>query len=182
MELRKCINNKEGINVRETKTGPRLTINQLKLSIAMELKCEGYSTVIFDKLIEACGRKIRVHVYCEDELGLRMAVYCINKSSQIKPHEIFDIVELVRNGVEDCDVALAFPLALLPKAQVLIGLTTRVYTLDDYGRVWIHYPSNNIHRKTSWIDQDLTNPEADEGIEALNGFVATTQMRLSYVV
>ncbi|MEM3640569.1 MAG: hypothetical protein QXH37_01410 [Candidatus Bathyarchaeia archaeon] len=50
------------------------TMNQLKLAIATELKSEGYNIVMFDKPIEACGRRIIAHVYCEDNLGLRIAV------------------------------------------------------------------------------------------------------------
>lgn len=158
------------------------TLNQLKLSIAMELKSEGYSTIVFDKLIETCGRIVRAHVYCEDELGLRMAVYCINKPSQVRPNEILDVIELIKSSVEDCDVALAFPLTLLRKAEVLIGLTGKVYMLDSDGRVWIHYHWNGMHDKAMGAPLNFVNSRAEEDSEALNGRVEITQMRLPYVV
>lgn len=157
------------------------TMNQLKLAIATELKSEGYNIVMFDKPIEACGRRTIAHVYCEDNLRLRIAVYCINRPSQVRPDEILDTIELIKNSVEDCDVALAFPLALLPKARVLIGLTSRVYILDDDGRVWVHYPLNGMHGNVAWAPLGHIDPKLDEDSEAPSSSIEATHMRLPYI-
>jgi len=164
--------------------GSTPTVDKLKLYIAMELKSEGFSTVVFDKLIDAHGWKVKVHVYCEDELGLCVAIYCVNSPRQVKPKEISGIVELIRQNVEGCEVALAFPMALLPKAKVLIGLTSRVYMLDEDGRVWVHYPWS-VYDKASSKHLDHENLEDDactQDFEPFECMLERTQMRPFYVV
>jgi len=173
--------NGNGSGARSHRTNP--TMSQLKLSVALELKSEGFSTIVFDKLIDVCGRRIKVHVYCEDELGLRVAVYCINSIGQVRPNEISSIVELIRQNVDDCEVALAFPMALFPKAEVLIGLTSRVYMLDEGGRVWVHYPWS-VHSRASSVQLDHENLEDDvcaQDFEPFEGTLERTQMQPFYV-
>jgi hypothetical protein len=156
-------------------------MNQLKLAIAMELRFEGYNKILFDRIVEVDGQKIQIHVYCEDPLESRVAVYCVNRADQIRPNNIMDIVDLIERGVDDCDVALAFPLSLLPKAKILIGLTRKVYLLDDDGRVWVHYPCNDLHKRTSCANLSSASVEGSEDYEMIDG-QTETQMRLSYVV
>ncbi|MEM1883596.1 MAG: hypothetical protein QXE14_03230, partial [Candidatus Bathyarchaeia archaeon] len=43
-----------------------LTLSQIKLSVALELKAEGYENVFFDEVVEFKGRRAKAHVFCED--------------------------------------------------------------------------------------------------------------------
>jgi len=135
-------NNKNGHDGRGggRKLRPTLTLSQIKLAVALELRAEGFETISFDRVVEFGGRKVRVHVLCEDEDGVRLAVYCIHRANRMDPHEVFAAINAIRNGIEDCTVALAFPLALLPRASPIIGMTSRVFMVDSKGRVWNHYP------------------------------------------
>ncbi|MDW8024235.1 MAG: hypothetical protein RMJ15_11000 [Nitrososphaerota archaeon] len=167
-------------NARSDNAGLFPTMNQLKLCIAMELKSEGFSTVVFDKLLEVYDRRIKVHVYGEDELGLRIAVYCVNRPCHVKPNEILDIVNLIRSGIEDCDVALAFPLVMLDRAKVLIGLTSKVYMIDDDGKVWVHHLWNIMHEDPILPALSSAHYQVDEDSEI--HIREASQVRLHYVV
>lgn len=173
--------NKSNNNAEKVDVAPRITMNQLKLAVAMELRYEGYNKIVFDKIIEVNNRKIQIHVYCEDELESRVAVYCVNRADRIRPNDIMDIVDLIGRGVEDCDVAIAFPLILLPKAKILIGLTRKVYLLDNDCRVWVHYPWNVIRKEIPWVHLNAADIESKEDFEVFDNQAARTQMRLSYV-
>ncbi|MCX8153614.1 MAG: hypothetical protein N3E52_04180 [Candidatus Bathyarchaeota archaeon] len=126
-------------NPQECSMGLSPTMTQLKLSIAMELRSEGYSKVFFDKVIEAFGRKARVHVLAEDELGCSLAVICMNKPGELDLGGLSDAVEVVQRSLgEDGEVAIAIPVGLLGKARKIFGITRKVFLVDEELRVWTH--------------------------------------------
>jgi len=102
------------------------TLNQLKLSAASEFRADGFD-VTFDRVVEFSGRRIKFHVYCEDVLGTRVAAICLNEVNDVRIREIFDVVDLVRFSGEDIEVVVCFPISLLNRARVLIGITSRVF-------------------------------------------------------
>ncbi|MEM3627589.1 MAG: hypothetical protein QXZ25_06140 [Candidatus Bathyarchaeia archaeon] len=120
-----------------------LNMNQLKLSIALELRSEGFNKVFLDKVFEAFGRKVRVHVFAEDELGECLAVICVNKVGGLDPVGLSDAVEAVQRALgEDGDVAIAIPISLLDKAGGIFGITRRMFLVDGELRVWTHLRDN----------------------------------------
>ncbi|MEM1542973.1 MAG: hypothetical protein QXV82_10120 [Ignisphaera sp.] len=163
---------------RVIKTDYTFGINQIKLAVATELRLEGYSTIIFDKIIEGCGRKVRIHVYCEDDLGMGEAVYCVNETHGMNLEEVSDVIKLIKAGLAkdevDCTVSLAFPLSLLRKASALIRLVPKVYMVDEDGRVWVHYPWSGTRRIEFLINNIILGEsiEGDSWSSAVN-----TQMR-----
>jgi len=133
-------NNKSGHAEKgdKRKLRPTLTLSQIKLAVALELRAEGFETVVFDRVVEFGGQRVRVHVLCEDEDGFCLAVYCVNRAELMKVERVFEVVNIMsRCGY---DVAIAFPLTLLERAAEIIGMTNRVFMVDSEGRVWIHYP------------------------------------------
>ncbi|MEM1666171.1 MAG: hypothetical protein QXW12_02340 [Nitrososphaerota archaeon] len=52
--------------------------------------------------------------------------------------KVFEVVDIISRG--GYEAALAFLLNLLNKATEVIGLTRRVFMVDQDGRVWVHYP------------------------------------------
>jgi hypothetical protein len=162
------------MNSRVKNNKNNISISQLKLAVALELKAEGYDTIIFDRVISAHGRKMKVHVYCEDEVGTRIAVLCLNKSEDLKPGEVFETVEFIESHIEDCRVALALPIALLPRACEIIGLTGRVYLVDFEGRVWVHDHHRRPHTEILVLpaDEGVENYDADRAVEARDFYIA----------
>jgi len=162
------------MNTHVKKNGNNISISQLKLAVALELSVEGYDTIVFDRIISAHGRKMKVHVYCEDEIGTRVAVLCLNKSEELKPSEVFEAIEFIESHIEDCRVALALPIALLPRAGDIIGLTGRVYLVDFEGRVWVH----DHHRRPRTeilvlpANEDYDADRAVEGSEVRDFYIA----------
>ena len=154
-----------------------LTLSQIKLAVALELRAEGFETVVFDRVVEFGGRKVRVHVLCEDEDGVRLAVYCIHRANLMDPHEVFAAINAIRNGIEECTVALAFPLVLLPRASPIIGMTSRVFMVDSKGRVWNHYPwqGSRLIEVFREAEEALLEREEDECMLTIKG--QSTQMR-----
>jgi len=159
------------------KLRPTLTLSQIKLAVALELRAEGFETVVFDRVVEFGGRKVRVHVLCEDEDGVRLAVYCIHRANLMDPHEVFAAINAIRNGIEECTVALAFPLVLLPRASPIIGMTSRVFMVDSEGRVWNHYPwqGSRLIEVFREAEEALLEREEDECMLTIKG--QSTQMR-----
>lgn len=120
-----------------------LTMNQLKLSIALELRSEGFNKVFFDREVEAFGRKVKVHVLAEDELGGCLAVICVNRVGGLDPVSLSDAVEVVQRALgEDADVAIAMPINLLNKAKEIFGITRKMFLVDGELRVWTHLRDN----------------------------------------
>ncbi|MGB9959863.1 MAG: hypothetical protein ACPLKQ_05020 [Candidatus Bathyarchaeales archaeon] len=141
-----CINTHVSTNKfcdsRSTKIELVPTMNQLKLAIALELKAEGYSAIIFDKVIETKKGKVRVHVFGEDTLGV-LAVVCINRLEQLNLSSLVDSVEGIQQVLgEDGDVAIAMPMHLINKADDIFGITGKVYLVDNAFRVWTHLCDN----------------------------------------
>jgi|GEM_PF-2698208 len=127
------------------RTTAAMPLNELKLAIALELKLEGYTYITFDKVVDIDYAKARVHVLAEDELGLSLAVICINRSENLDPNTLLDLVSDVQRKLgEDCEVAIAIPLALLDKAADVFGFTPRMFMVDNKFRVWVHYGRHGV--------------------------------------
>ena len=125
----------------KTKASKKMKISMaaLKLAVALQLKQEGYVEVVFDKPVEACGKRVKMHVFAEDEIGTCAVVWCITKPSQIRYDRLAEIFDIVEAGLGlDCKVAVAIPISLIGYVDRLIGLTYRVYMLDMEGKVWVH--------------------------------------------
>jgi len=137
------------------------TLNQLKLCAASEFRAEGFD-VTFDRVIELSGRRIRFHVYCEDVLGTRVAAICVNEVNDARIREVFDVIDSVRFSGEDIEVVVCFPISLLNRARVLIGITPRVFMVDCDGRVWVHYPWQGVRRAKITIPLEQISQEGDE--------------------
>jgi hypothetical protein len=149
---------------REKNRTPTIPLSELKLSVALELKLEGYDHITFDKVIDINSTKAWVHVLAEDELGLSLAVICINRPGNLDPNALLDLVSAVQRKLgEDCEVAVAIPLTLLNKAADIYGLTPRIFLVDDKLRVWIHSCRHGI---TDAIRYGLPSPKtmADDNI------------------
>jgi hypothetical protein len=99
----------------------------------------------------------------------------------VKPNNILDIVDLIGRGIKDCEAALAFPLALLPKAKVLIGLTRRVYLVDDEGRVWVHHPWSGLRGETPLVPSSSDVQESYEDYVP-KGLAGGVSAQLFYVI
>jgi len=118
---------------------PAVSLITLKLAVALQLKQEGYVEIVFDKPVEAYGKKVKVHVFAEDEIGARVVVWCITKASQIKYDYLAEIFDIIKNELgSECIIAIAMPISLIGYVDGLIGLTYRIYMLDLTGKIWVH--------------------------------------------
>ncbi|MEM3640570.1 MAG: hypothetical protein QXH37_01415 [Candidatus Bathyarchaeia archaeon] len=63
----------------------------------------------------------------------------------------------------------------------MIGLTSKVYMLDDGGRVWVHYPWNGLQGNFAWAPLGHTDPKLDEDSEIASSSIEATHMRLPYI-
>ena len=116
-----------------------VSLMTLKLAVALQLKQEGYVEVVFDKPVESYGKRVRVHVFAEDELGARVVVWCITKAFQIKYDYLAEIFDIIKNELgSECMIAIAMPISLMGYVDGLIGLTYRIYMLDLTGKIWVH--------------------------------------------
>lgn len=120
-----------------------MSLTSLKLTIALELKAEGYTHIEFDKVVELNSRRAKIHVLGRDEIGDCLAVLCINRLKEVNLNILADTVEVVqKNFGEDGDVAIAIPISLLEEAGALFGITNRVFLVDHECRVWSHSCDN----------------------------------------
>lgn len=172
---------KKKCGMKRSKLQPTLTIDQIKLGVAFELKCEGYDYIVFDRIVECNGRRIRVHVYCEDEFGSRLAVYCINKVAHMDPGAVFTIINSIRESIDDCEVALAFPVNMLRRASQIIGLAAKVFAVDEDDRVWIHYPfeDTRLTKVLREAFEEVGGDEDDKSISIIGS--QTTRLRPFYI-
>lgn len=63
----------------------------------------------------------------------------------LDPYRVFSAVDAIRNSKRDCNATPALPLTLLPRASSIMGMTSRIFTIDGKGEVWIHYPWKEAH-------------------------------------
>ncbi|MEM3588169.1 MAG: hypothetical protein QXO71_12725 [Candidatus Jordarchaeaceae archaeon] len=178
--MRMC-GSRNQIRITSKNSGSTLTLNQLKLAVALELRSEGYENIVFDKVIECFGRKIRIHIFAEDELGSRIAVHCVNRTADMNPRAIFDLIHSIRSNVEDCEVTLVFPLSLLSRASAIIGMTSRIFAVDHEGRVWVHYPFEDTRLVKALREafEDTTEDESDQKTQLAGN--QSVQLRVPYI-
>ncbi|MGB9841405.1 MAG: hypothetical protein ACPLKZ_01640 [Candidatus Bathyarchaeales archaeon] len=114
-----------------------LTLDDIKLAVALDLKLNGYVHITFDRPILVHGRKEKIHIHAEDDLGISYAVICISSPAKLDPNSIIDAVSAIQAeiGVEG-EVAVAIPISLLDKAKDLFGLTRQMFMVDGELRVW----------------------------------------------
>jgi hypothetical protein len=182
-QTRKTPNSRnEKASGKEHGTNASTSLDTLKLSVALELKLEGYTHIAFDKVIDINSTKARVHVLAEDELGLSLAVICINRPGNLDPNALLDLVSVLQRKLgEDCEVAVAIPLTLLNKAADIYGLTPRIFLVDDRLRVWIHSCRHGI---TDAIRYGLPSPKtmADDNIGSTQYETYAQAYNMRYIV
>jgi hypothetical protein len=121
----------------------------MKLAVALQLKIEGYETLVFNKIVKAGSRSVAVDVFAEDCLGSRVAVYCVFRADEAEEGHLNDVACAILDGFgEDCLIAIAFPLRLIDLVRNAIGIANWIYLVDYYGRIWRHDP-NIPYRSTS---------------------------------
>ncbi len=119
------------------KTHRSLTLGDLKLAVALDLKLNGYVHITFDKPILIHGRKEKIHIHAEDDLGISYAVICISSPAKLDPNSIIDALSAIQAEIgEEGEVALAIPISLLDKVKDLFGLTRQMFLVDYELHVW----------------------------------------------
>jgi len=147
-------------------TGKSIALDALKLAVALELRLQGYTHITFNEPIRTCNGQVLVHVFGEDDLGLSIAVYCINRPEKLNPGKLMDIVEAIQRKIgPDGDVVLALPVDLLEKVDNIYGLTPKLFIVDRNLRVWV----NTYDRAVANIFKQTTataalNEEREVGI------------------
>lgn len=117
-----------------------LSATTLKLAVALQLKIEGYETVVFNKDIKTGSKSVVLDVFGEDYVGSTIAVYCVTKAKKAEERHLNDVACAILDGLgEDCLIAFAYPLKLISLVRNAIGLANRIYLIDGEGRVWCHY-------------------------------------------
>lgn len=168
---------------KKTTKNSRIHLSAMKLSVAIELYFEGYTKVSFDRILMYGNRKVRVHVLAEDEVGLKVAAYCVNRINNVVSMEVSAVIDAFdRVFCDDCEVVIAIPLNLLSKAEDIIGLTGRIFAVDDDGRLWIH---NVVSRRgndalAEW--NPLEDAEEHVGTAPTSGIHDAKSARFFYVV
>jgi len=113
----------------------------MKLAVALQLKVEGYESVVFNKVVKVGGKSVVIDVFAEDCLGSMVAVYCVNRTDKAEEGHLNDVACTILDGLgEECLIAFAYPLRLVGLVRNAIGLANRIYMVDDEGRVWRHDP------------------------------------------
>lgn len=169
----------------KSKSRPKdMPLASLKLAVALELKAEGYKHIKFDKIVESNCSKVKIHVLGEDELGIRLAVLCINRLEGLNISGLTEAVEVVQRAIgEDGDVAIAIPIVLLEKANDIFDVTDRVFLVDTEYRVWT-YSSDSAYTKVikyAMLRQhELSLSEKDDEKSNIAGGQQDT--RITYVI
>jgi hypothetical protein len=126
--------------------GKHITLETMKLSVALDLCLEGYDSVMFNRCIKAGRKHVRVHVFAEDTVGSRVAVYCIRRPEQAGRNHLHDMVCTIVDGLgDDCQIAIAIPINLMYVVNEVAEHVYRIYMVDENGRVWIHDPSRQFN-------------------------------------
>jgi len=125
--------------------GKHITLETMKLSVALDLCLEGYDIVMFNRCIKTGRKHVRVHVFAEDTVGLRVAVYCIHRPEQAGRDHLQDVVYTIVDGLgDDCQIAIAIPINLMDVVNGVAEHVYRIYMVDENGRVWVHDPSRHF--------------------------------------
>ena len=166
------------------KLSKSMSKNVIKLTVAFAVKQDGYANIQFDKSLESCNQRIHIHVLAEDAIGLKLAVYCVNKECELNSNGLLDIVTEIQHMIgDDGDVAIAIPINLLDKAKDIFGLTPRVFLVDYDMRVWTYFHAGGVTRllKSNWLEVD----DPDESFESEDKSVLSSGVRphrLQYIV
>lgn len=127
----------------------------MKLAIGLQLRVDGYETVVFNKDVKAGSKSVVVDVFAEDCLGNMIAVYCVTRADKAEEKHLNDVACAILDGLgEECLIAFAYPLRFIKLVKNAIGLANRIYLVDNYGRIWCHDPSTpHCHtRSTQMMD------------------------------
>jgi hypothetical protein len=123
----------------------RITLETLKLAVALELCLDGYDNVTFNKVIECGSGRVCVHVFAEDAIGSKVAVYCVGRIEEAMGDNLANVVYTITESIgDDCQVAIAIPIDLMNIVDKIADVIYRIYLIDSAGRVWIHDPSRHF--------------------------------------
>lgn len=153
--------------VNDKKTTHRsLTLDDIKLAVALDLKLNGYVHIKFDKPILVHGRKEKIHIHAEDDLGISYAVICISSPAKLDPNSLIDVLSAIQAEIgEEGEAAITIPIHLLDKAKDLFGLTRQMFLVDYELRVWTSTSPRSvadfIKAKMPMREQLHTNRAAD---------------------
>jgi len=165
--------------------GRNIPLTSIKLNVALELKAEGYTHIEFDRVVELNDLKTKIHVFGEDELGVRLAVLCINKPEKLDVGVLADAVEAIQRVIgEEGDVALAIPIGLLEKSRDIFGITNRVFLVDWENRVWSHSCDNayiKMIKHAMLMQHECTSSEDEDADPQANLHCGWQGTSLSYV-
>jgi len=84
----------------KTEVANQLCIREaVKLAVALQLKCDGYETVSFNRVVE--GERFVVDVYAEDSLGSPVAVCCVFSADEACEERLNDLAFTVVEALGD---------------------------------------------------------------------------------
>jgi hypothetical protein len=153
----------------------------MKLSVALNLCLEGYDEVTFNKRFGTGSRQVCVHVFAEDTVGSKVAVYCISRTELAKRDSLVDVVYRIADYVDgDCQIAVAIPLRLLNMVHEIKDVVYRIYMVDEDGRVWVHDPSR--HFGVSRLRAEVKDTYRSAGHYSVKMQRLTPCERIQYVV
>ncbi|MGQ9691457.1 MAG: hypothetical protein ACUVQY_09405 [Thermoproteota archaeon] len=162
------------------RTKPTISLISIKLALAVELRLEGYTRIEFDRVVVENGLRVPVHVLAEDEIGNRLAIYCIHNPEGLRPEEVLEAVATIQRQIgQDGEVVIAIPISLLDVAGDIFGLAPRIFAVDNELRVWSHACVGGV---TTLIKHSLPLSMPDESDEdALEPDVRTAGRNIQYI-
>ncbi len=138
---------KGGKPIEEVSAGAEVQdfVEAMKLAVALDLCLEGYDEVTFNKRFSGGDVDVCVHVFAEDAVGSKVAVYCVGGAELSKRDKLADVVYQIADCVgEECQIAIAIPLRLLNLVDEVKDVVYRIYMVDEGGRLWVHDPSKHF--------------------------------------
>jgi hypothetical protein len=140
-----------------------ITLETMKLAVALELCLDGYDNVTFNKVVEYGSERVYIHVFAEDTLGSKVAVYCVGRIEQAMRDNLANVVYAIAESVgEDCQIAIAIPFNLMNMVDEIADVVYRIYLIDSAGRVWVHDPSRHFSiNRTGKLSKLEQKPEKE---------------------
>ena len=86
----------------KTEVANQLCIREaVKLAVALQLKCDGYEAVSFNRVVEDERGRFVVDVYAEDSLGSPVAVCCVFSADEACEERLNDLAFTVVEALGD---------------------------------------------------------------------------------
>lgn len=137
-----------------------VSLNVLKPS-ALGLKVEGYEHVAFDSVIDADGKRIRVHVFANDAISSCAAVFCMHKAEEVESGQLAKDVDSIGNHL-NCILAVAIPTPLMDLTYKIANLVSGTYPVDVMTTAWVHNVSSNFELPPSPITGISCGPKENQ--------------------